>query len=191
MFPSPCFRIDEALVSPLTFAGMGKTGDRNLMGNKIKCIRSGGQTGVDRAALDTARKYGIEICGWCPKGGWAEDYASPPGLLAEYPELKETPSAGTSQRTRWNMRDADAILTIMPESSAESKGTQVGLDEGVLLQKPMYTARGLEDIPGILAWLSTRPDDLDLCIGGPRASECPEAYQMTVEILSDVLEELS
>ena len=74
------------------------------MRNKIKYIRSGGQTGVDRAALDTARKYGIEICGWCPKGGWAEDYSSPPGLLAEYPELKETPSAGTSQRTRWKRR---------------------------------------------------------------------------------------
>ena len=85
------------------------------MTNKIKRIRTGGQTGVDRAALDTARKYGIEICGWCPKGGWAEDYPSPPGLLAVYPELNETPSAGTSQRTRWNMRDTDAILTI-PEA---------------------------------------------------------------------------
>ena len=161
------------------------------MTNKIKRIRTGGQTGVDRAALDTARKYGIEICGWCPKGGWAEDCPSPPGLLADYPELRETPSAGTSQRTRWNMRDADAILTIMPESSAESKGTRVGLEEGILLQKPMFTARGPEDIPGIMAWLDTLPDDLDLCVGGPRASECPEAYQMTVEILSVVLEEFS
>ena len=175
----------------LDICGPGKTGDKKLMTNKIKCIRSGGQTGVDRAAFDTARKYGIEIYGWCPKGGWAEDYPSPPGLLAVYPELNETPSAGTSQRTRWNMRDTDAILTIMPESSAESKGTQVGLEEGVLLQKPMYTARGAEDIPGILAWLDTLPDDLDLCIGGPRASECPEAYQMTVEILSVVFGEFS
>ena len=175
----------------LDICGPGKTGDKKLMTNIIKCIRSGGQTGVDRAALDTARKYGIKICGWCPKGGWAEDYPSPPGLLAVYPELNETPSAGTSQRTRWNMRDTDAILTIMPESSAESKGTQVGLEEGVLLQKPMYTARGAEDIPGILAWLDTLPDDLDLCIGGPRASECPEAYQMTVEILSVVFGEFS
>ena len=89
------------------------------------------------------------------------------------------------------MRDADAILTIMPESSAESKGTQVGLQEGILLQKPMYTARGLEDIPEIMAWLETLPDNLDLCVGGPRASEYSEAYQMTVEILSDVLEEFS
>lgn len=159
------------------------------MPNKIKRVRSGGQTGVDRAALDLARKYHIEICGWCPKGGWAEDFPSPPGLLAVYPELKETPSAGTSQRTRWNMRDTDAILTIMPESSGESKGTQVGLQEGILLQKPMFTAQGLKDTPGIVAWLENLPNDLDLCVGGPRASECPEAYQITVDILSIVLEE--
>ena len=155
---------------------------------KIKRIRSGGQTGVDRAALDIARKLNIEICGWCPRGGWAEDLPSPQGLLADYPELQETPSAGTAQRTRWNMRDADAILTIMPKNSAESKGTEVGLQEGILLQKPMFTARGPEDIPGILAWLDTLPDHLDLCVGGPRASECPEAYQITVEIMSSILQ---
>ena len=57
---------------------------------KIRRIRTGGQTGVDRAALDTARKYGIEICGWCPKGGWAEDYPEAPGIKEMYPELQET-----------------------------------------------------------------------------------------------------
>lgn len=34
----------------------------------ITKIRSGGQSGVDRAALNTARKHHIEICGWCPDG---------------------------------------------------------------------------------------------------------------------------
>ena len=84
-------------------------------------IRTGGQSGVDRAAMDFARECGLELCGWCPKGGWAEDYPEPPGLLRDYPELQETPSEGTEQRTRWNMRDADAILTIIPESSSESE----------------------------------------------------------------------
>lgn len=116
------------------------------MRTKIKRIRSGGQTGVDRAALDMARKHHIVICGWCPRGGLAEDLPSPPGLLSDYPELQETPSAGTAQRTRWNMRDTDAILTIMPESSAASKGTEIGLQEGILLQKPMFTARGLSTV---------------------------------------------
>ena len=69
--------------------------------------------------------------------------------------------------------------------------SQVGLEEGILLQKPMFNTRGPEDIPGIKAWLDTLPDDLDLCVGGPRASKCPEAYQITVEILSVVLGEFS
>lgn len=55
---------------------------------KIIC---GGQTGVDRAALDVAIKRGLEWGGWCPKDGWAEDLTEPPGVLAIYPHLKETP----------------------------------------------------------------------------------------------------
>jgi predicted Rossmann-fold nucleotide-binding protein len=81
---------------------------------KIYRIRTGGQSGVDRAAMDFAREYGIPLCGWCPKNGWAEDYPDSPGVLLDYPELTETPSDGTEQRTKWNMRDADAILTIIP-----------------------------------------------------------------------------
>ena len=58
---------------------------------KIRRIRTGGQTGVDRAAMDISRKYGIPLCGWRPKNGWAEDYPSAPGLRRDYPELRETP----------------------------------------------------------------------------------------------------
>lgn len=155
---------------------------------KIRRIRTGGQTGVDRAALDTARKYGIEICGWCPNGGWAEDYPSAPGLLKDYPELQETPSEETTQRTLWNIRDADAILTIIPEGSAESSGTEVGVQEAVRLQKPMYTAQGMEDIPQIVSWMESLPDELDLAVGGPRASESPSAYEIAAGIVTAILE---
>ena len=50
---------------------------------KIARIRTGGQSGVDRAALDFAIEHNIPYCGWCPKGGWAEDYPDPPGLLRD------------------------------------------------------------------------------------------------------------
>ena len=150
-------------------------------------IRTGGQSGVDRAAMDFAIEHGIPYCGWCPKGGWAEDCTDPPGLLRDYPELQETPSAGTEQRTRWNMRDADAILTIIPESSSESKGTEVGLHEGEQLGKPMFTAAGSKDVPEILRWISTLPDGTELCVGGPRASECPDAYETAKEVLISIL----
>ena len=177
----------------------------------ITGIRSGGQSGVDRAALDFARKHNMEICGWCPKGGWAEDYPEVPGILAVYPELQETPESEPWQRTLWNMRDAQAILTIMPEGSGESKGTELGVQEGMELGKPMFTARGVEDAVRIAAWLRSLAVDgaaesgvvegsdakpglasangIELCIGGPRASECPEGYRVTMEILEKVLEE--
>lgn len=157
---------------------------------KIKTIRTGGQSGADRAAMDTALRYHIDLCGWCPRGGWAEDYPEAPGLLADYPRLRETPSAGTSQRTIWNMRDADAILTIMPEE-AVSGGTDLGLREGGRLGKPMYTAAGTEDMAGILEWLESLPDGLDVCVGGPRESECPGIYRLTVQILDGVFRKLA
>lgn len=150
---------------------------------KISRIRTGGQSGVDRAAMDFARENGIPLCGWCPKGGWAEDYPEPPGLLADYPELMETSSDGTEQRTRWNMRDAGAILTIIPEGAASSPGTEVGLEEGMILSKPMYTAAGLSDVPDIIKWIRSLPDGTELCIGGLRASESPDAYDVAMAVL--------
>lgn len=156
---------------------------RNISG-----IRTGGQSGVDRAAMDFAKEYGIPLCGWCPKNGWAEDYPDAPGLLADYPELVETPSEDTAQRTKWNMRDSDAILTIIPEGSGISPGTETGLAEGEALGKPMYTATGLDDVPEIARWINTLPDDTELCVGGPRASECPEAYDITKAILNALFE---
>ena len=159
----------------------------DIRNNKIARIRTGGQTGVDRAAMDIARELGIPLCGWCPKGGWAEDYLEPPGLLKDYPELEETPLAGTKQRTEWNMRDADAILTIIPENSKESKGTDVGLEAGKRLAKPMITVSGIENVKDIIQWLNQLSDGITLCVGGPRASECESAYNVTKEILSEVL----
>jgi hypothetical protein len=80
-------------------------------------LLSGGQSGVDRAVLDVALARGIPYGGWCPKGGWAEDFPEPPGVLAKYPQLAETPLADPAQRTEWNVRDADACL-ILPAVGA-------------------------------------------------------------------------
>ena len=155
---------------------------------KIAKIRTGGQSGADRAAMDFAGEHNIPLCGWCPRNGWAEDYPDAPGLLKDYPELTETPSEGTEQRTKWNMRDCDAILTVIPESSKRSPGTETGLKEGEALGKPMYTAAGPEDAADIIRWLETLPDETELCIGGPRASECPEAYEKTKALLNALAE---
>lgn len=70
-------------------------------------ILSGGQTGVDRAALDWAISCDIAHGGWCPRGRTAQD-----GPLPERYMLKETEAGGYSQRTRMNVHDADATLII-------------------------------------------------------------------------------
>jgi hypothetical protein len=73
----------------------------------IERIVSGGQTGVDRAALDAALALGLPCGGWCPRGRRAEDGPIDP----RYP-LQETPSADYPQRTEWNVRDSDGTLVL-------------------------------------------------------------------------------
>lgn len=68
-------------------------------------VISGGQTGVDRAALDWAYKNGIPHGGWCPKGRLAVD-----GPISPKYQLQETASAGYRQRTKLNVANSDATL---------------------------------------------------------------------------------
>ena len=59
--------------------------------------------------------------------------------------------------TKYEVRDADAILTIIPDGSAVSSGTNVGLEEGKNLEKPMFTAAGMADLPDIVKWIRSLP----------------------------------
>ncbi len=77
------------------------------MAGKLRKIVSGGQTGVDRAALDWALASGVPCGGWCPLGRWAEDGP----IDVRYP-LRETPGADPAQRTEWNIRDSDGTLIV-------------------------------------------------------------------------------
>src|SRR6185312_13838048 len=101
-------------------------------------IVSGGQSGVDRAALDVALELGIPYGGWCPRGGWAEDLPVPPGLLARYPLLRETPTAEPAERTRWNVRDSDGTLILLAgERPAPGSGTALALATAEELARPV------------------------------------------------------
>src|SRR4051794_16307480 len=73
----------------------------------LKKIISGGQTGVDRAALDVALELDLPCGGWCPRGRRSEDGAIPD----RYP-LSETPSEEYPERTEWNVRDSDGTLIL-------------------------------------------------------------------------------
>jgi putative molybdenum carrier protein len=141
-------------------------------------IISGGQSGVDRAALDVAVARGLPYGGWCPRGGWAEDFPDPPGLLARYPHLRETPSRDPAQRTDWNVRDADAVLIVVETSGvAASRGTRLAQDRAVAHGKPCFIANlaDADVVAQARAWLRrVQPEKLG--IGGPRESEAPGIY---------------
>jgi hypothetical protein len=148
-------------------------------------IVSGGQTGADRAALDAAVTLGLPHGGWCPPGGWAEDLTEPPGLLARYPMLSETPDPDVAMRTEWNVRDSDATLVLVLSDLSVSGGTRLTVDVAEELGRPSLVARA-DDAAGIGAWLASIAGDV-LNVAGPRESEDPGVYGAAYGTLVAVL----
>lgn len=147
---------------------------------KIRKVVSGGQTGVDRAALDAALAAGLAIGGWCPRGRRAED-----GLIPFCYPLRETPSRDYRERTRWNVRDSDGtlILTWGPPTG----GTALTWRTALRLQRPVLVAELSQD-PVVLAEQIDRWAALHrlriLNIAGPRSSQAPRAAEYVKAVLS-------
>lgn len=149
-------------------------------------VRSGGQSGVDRGALDAARAVGVGIAGWCPSGGWAEDLPVPPGLLIDYPELTPTPSDDVNQRTEWNVRDSHATLILRRPDDFPSKGTDFTIGCAGAYGRPYFVAidHTVEEVWG---WLTQFGAGLTVNVAGPRESEAPGAYQRSRDFVEALL----
>ncbi len=155
-------------------------------------IVSGGQTGVDRAALDFAIEYGLPHAGWCPRGRRAED-----GPIDERYQLRETPSPGYAQRTTWNVRDSGAtvIFTLPVELSG---GTAFTLQRAERMGKPvLHLARDSEPLGTSAVALRRHAERLNafldehnverLNIAGPRAMQEPEGRSFVWSVLAAAL----
>ena len=142
---------------------------------------SGGQTGVDRAALDIAREFRIAAAGWCPQGRRAED-----GRLQECYPLKETPTAEYAQRTEWNIRDSDGTLVLT--RGRPSDGTAFTIEVAKRLGKPCLVLDVTENLDAsqVGAWARTHQVRV-LNVAGPRESKCPGIYQQASTFLRQVL----
>ena len=153
-------------------------------------IISGGQTGVDRAALDTAIALGLAYGGWCPRGGWAEDLQTPPGLLTKYPLLRETPSKDPAKRTRWNVRDSDRTLILHDARGlAASRGTALTLRLAEQYGRPHLVVdvdQG-DAADRIAEWLASAKGAVVLNIAGPRESGASGIYEKTRAVLGRAL----
>lgn len=150
-------------------------------GNKRLIIRSGGQTAVDRGALDASIKLGFEVRGWRPKGHVAEDARIDEG----YP-VTETESDKCSIRTDFSARDAYAASIISTEP----------LEGGTLLAeqcanrcfKPcfIYDINQAKNLDVIVGWLHSG-QFAKLNEAGPRESKQPGFYQITFYLIAKLL----
>lgn len=144
-------------------------------------ILSGGQTGVDRAALDTAISLDISHAGWCPRGRRAED-----GRIDSCYRLTETSGDEYEQRTEWNVRDADATLilntgplgggTRLTQAFAEKWNRPYNL---VDLESPVSKQECRD-------WL-VQHNVHTLNVAGPRESKQPGIYQQARAYLQTLL----
>lgn len=148
---------------------------------RLQKLVSGGQTGVDGAALDAALAHYIPIGGWCPRGRRAEDGRIPP----RYP-LQETPSDEYEERTAWNVRDSDGTLIIAP--APLQGGTALTRREAEMRGKPVVHVRPADPlpVPRVRAWVAEN-DVHVLNVAGPRASEIDGIYRRARTILDELL----
>ena len=152
--------------------------------NKLKII-SGGQTGVDRAALDVAIDRDIPCGGWCPQGRTAED-----GIIDKHYPLRETPSQDYTQRTRWNVRDTDATL-ILYQQPLEG-GTLLTNEYALKMGKPCFIADLAKDdvFTLIVKWIGGEQIHV-LNVAGPRESQRPGIYKKAYATLDQLLTRLN
>ena len=148
----------------------------------IRKIVSGGQTGVDRAALDAGLESGVPIGGWCPAGRSAED-----GVIPERYPLVELDSPDYAARTEQNVIDSDATLVLNLGVLAD--GTSLTVQLARKHRKPCLVVLldGSAD-PGVVAeWLYKQGVKV-LNIAGPRESKRPGVYQSALVFLLKLLQ---
>ena len=147
-------------------------------------IVSGGQTGVDRGALDAALAAGFSCGGWCPDGRLAED-----GAIADRYPIVALSGAGYEERTLRNVLDSDG--TAIVHSGKPEGGTRLTLEQCVRHGKPHLlvdasTSRPEEAAREVAAFVE-RERIAVLNIAGPRASKWPGARDYACEVVSRVL----
>jgi hypothetical protein len=149
----------------------------------LEKIVSGGQTGVDRAALDFGLDNKIEVGGWCPKGRNAED-----GVIDSRYPLKETEQAEVTWRTEFNARDSDGSLVLVENHLM--RGTGYTRQMAIKHEKP-YWIQPIDapfDKEEFSRWLIANNIRV-LNIGGPRESDQPgSVYDNARALLEKILD---
>ena len=149
----------------------------------IEKIISGGQTGVDRAALDTAIRLGIPHGGWVPKGRLAED-----GPLPQTYSMQETASAVYAERTEKNVVEADGTLII--SHGKLCGGSAYTREMAVKHHRPwlhidLDRSGAFRSAMAIRDWIAANRIRV-LNVAGPRASKEPRIYRSALALIETV-----
>lgn len=151
----------------------------------VSKIISGGQTGVDRAALDVAIDLGMRHGGWCPKGRLAED-----GPIDERYQLQEMSSRDYTVRTEQNVIDSDGTLVLYRERL--QGGTLLTYRFTKVHSKPVHRVR-LDrpvDYARIVQWIAQHRIQT-LNVAGPRRSSCPTLETTAKAVLRNLFRSTS
>ncbi|MHB8970001.1 MAG: putative molybdenum carrier protein [Pirellulaceae bacterium] len=144
-------------------------------------VVSGGQTGVDRGALDAAIAAGVLHGGWCPRGRLAED-----GPIAEQYQLRETHSAKYPIRTRRNVLDSDATLILC--CGPLTGGTELTQRLALHHARPCLVVdlQRDPDADAVRQWIEMHRIGV-LNVAGPRESSHPGIAEQACRFLLRVL----
>lgn len=154
-------------------------------------IISGGQTGVDRAALDIAIDLDLPYGGWCPKGRIDEIGIIPEkyNRLIEVVTVFDNNQDNYNTRTQLNIRDSDGTLIIVPTFPLPKEitdGTVLTIEEVCTQNKPyllISLTNSVEDnLSRCLAWLKEHGIDT-LNVAGPRESSSQGIYKDSYNFL--------
>ena len=149
----------------------------------IEKIISGGQTGVDRAALDAALRWKIPHGGWIPLGRKTED-----GRLPNMYQLDEMPTDSYPARTEQNVLDSDGTLIIShgPLSGGSKYTKEQALKHNrANLHIDLNKTNSFKAAQTIYNWIIENNIET-LNVAGPRASEDEYIYRVTIQILTTV-----
>lgn len=150
-------------------------------------IVSGGQTGVDRAALDVALKHGIQTGGWCPAGRLDEF-----GRIPDRYPLREMERGSFTDRTWQNVKDSDGTIIIYPGTL--TGGTEQTVRFCIQQHRPHLLIDASNTPPDEAAKLIVdfvRKNQIGtLNVAGPRQSEWPDGYEYATRALNTLLEKL-
>ena len=146
----------------------------------IRKIISGGQTGADQGALDTAIKLDIPHGGWVPKGRINEA-----GVIPAKYKLKEMPTASYPKRTEKNVLDSDGTLILSHDKL--SGGSALTLKFANQHGRPclyldLSKTIAFSAAQKISAWCEENSIEV-LNVAGPRASEDKKIHRATMDIL--------